>query len=385
MIAAEEADAGRAAAADVPADPRARASTAARRGHVLTMVREELRPARLQRGRDRRRRAAGHHHVHPEGDGRRRGGRRGGAARRVQRQGAAHRASPRVEPGTGAVRGIYGGQDYLESQINWAVAGRPGRLDLQAVRAGGRASRTASRSRTPSTATRRSSCPTAPTSRTRATRATATAPVTLIKATENSINTAFIDMTDVMDDGPEKIVDAASRLGIPPGTERNGPGFPTTRPGWSRSPAWRSARDRQPDQHGQRVRHASPTAARAAEPYIIEKVVDRERRDALPAQGQRTSEAVDRGHRRRRRPTRCSRSSTNGTGHGRAGARPARPPARPAPRPTATARSSSAWFVGYTPQLAPRSCTSAARATSSSRAGCRRTSAAPTRPRPGPP
>ncbi len=28
-----------------------------------------------------------------------------------------------VEPGTGAVRGIYGGQDYLDSQINWAVSG----------------------------------------------------------------------------------------------------------------------------------------------------------------------------------------------------------------------------------------------------------------------
>ena len=28
-----------------------------------------------------------------------------------------------VEPGTGALRGFYGGQDYLDSQINWAVAG----------------------------------------------------------------------------------------------------------------------------------------------------------------------------------------------------------------------------------------------------------------------
>ena len=28
-----------------------------------------------------------------------------------------------VEPGTGALRGFYGGQDYLDSQINWATAG----------------------------------------------------------------------------------------------------------------------------------------------------------------------------------------------------------------------------------------------------------------------
>ena len=34
-----------------------------------------------------------------------------------------HIGAASVEPGTGAVRGLYGGQDYLDSQINWAVAG----------------------------------------------------------------------------------------------------------------------------------------------------------------------------------------------------------------------------------------------------------------------
>ena len=34
-----------------------------------------------------------------------------------------HVAVASVEPGTGALRGFYGGQDYLDSQINWAVAG----------------------------------------------------------------------------------------------------------------------------------------------------------------------------------------------------------------------------------------------------------------------
>jgi membrane peptidoglycan carboxypeptidase len=28
-----------------------------------------------------------------------------------------------VEPGTGALRGFYGGQDYIQSQLNWAVEG----------------------------------------------------------------------------------------------------------------------------------------------------------------------------------------------------------------------------------------------------------------------
>src|SRR6478736_8843976 len=34
-----------------------------------------------------------------------------------------HIAVATVEPGTGAIRGFYGGQDYVQSQINWAVAG----------------------------------------------------------------------------------------------------------------------------------------------------------------------------------------------------------------------------------------------------------------------
>ena len=34
-----------------------------------------------------------------------------------------HIGAASVEPGTGAVRGFYAGQDYLDSQLNWAVAG----------------------------------------------------------------------------------------------------------------------------------------------------------------------------------------------------------------------------------------------------------------------
>ena len=34
-----------------------------------------------------------------------------------------HVGAATVEVGTGALRGFYGGQDYLDSQINWAVAG----------------------------------------------------------------------------------------------------------------------------------------------------------------------------------------------------------------------------------------------------------------------
>jgi membrane peptidoglycan carboxypeptidase len=39
--------------------------------------------------------------------------------------------------------------------------------------------------------------------------------VNMVTATERSINTAYIDMTVQMEDGPEKVVDAATALGIP--------------------------------------------------------------------------------------------------------------------------------------------------------------------------
>ncbi len=81
-------------------------------------------------------------------------------------------ASPSVEPGhRGGPRHLRGpGLPRLADQLGGV--GWPGRFDDEAGGAWSRRSRTASRSRTPSTATRRSCCPTAPTSRTRATRAT---------------------------------------------------------------------------------------------------------------------------------------------------------------------------------------------------------------------
>ena len=74
-----------------------------------------------------------------------------------------------VEPGTGAVRGFYGGQDYLDSQINWAVAGGQAGSTIKpfALAAGDRGRLLAQGHLRGQLA--RSSCPTAPTSRTRAT------------------------------------------------------------------------------------------------------------------------------------------------------------------------------------------------------------------------
>jgi membrane peptidoglycan carboxypeptidase len=122
-----------------------------------------------------------------------------------------------VEPGTGALRGFYAGQDYLESQINWAVAGGmvgstikpltvatalqngyslddtfdgnspyefPDGLDVVNEGAGEGTDYGDK--------------------------------VSLTYATAQSINTAFVDMSNSITDGPDKIVATANKAGIPP-------------------------------------------------------------------------------------------------------------------------------------------------------------------------
>ncbi len=117
-----------------------------------------------------------------------------------------------VQPGTGALLAMYGGPDYLKSQLNWATTkARPGSgfkpfalaaalkdgksiydifqgdspIKIQGQKLGNEFNRDYG-------------------------------DVTLLKATEQSINTAFYDLVDnQMDDGPNKLVDAAEAAGIP--------------------------------------------------------------------------------------------------------------------------------------------------------------------------
>jgi membrane peptidoglycan carboxypeptidase len=117
-----------------------------------------------------------------------------------------------VQPGTGALLAMYGGPDYLKSQLNWATSkARPGSgfkpfalaaalkdgksiydifqgdspIKIQGQELGNEFNRDYG-------------------------------DVTLLKATEQSINTAFYDLVDnQMDDGPDKLVNAAEAAGIP--------------------------------------------------------------------------------------------------------------------------------------------------------------------------
>jgi membrane peptidoglycan carboxypeptidase len=117
-----------------------------------------------------------------------------------------------VQPGTGALLAVYGGPDYLKSQLNWATAkARPGSsfkpFALAAALKDGKSIYDVFQGDSPikiqgqelGNEFNRDY-----------------GDVTLLKAMEQSINTAFYDLVDnEMDDGPNKVVDAAEAAGIP--------------------------------------------------------------------------------------------------------------------------------------------------------------------------
>jgi membrane peptidoglycan carboxypeptidase len=141
-----------------------------------------------------------------------------------------HTAVATVEPGTGALLGFYGGQNYLHSQINWAEAGgmvgstfKP--ASLAAAITDGYSLKSTWEGNSPytfpdglevhnegdSTGTNYGSA------------------ISSITAMEQSVNTAFVDMSASMENGPQKILSMANKMGIPP-TEADPhyPGIPST-------------------------------------------------------------------------------------------------------------------------------------------------------------
>jgi len=178
-----------------------------------------------------------------------------------------------VEPGTGAVRGIFGGQDFLDSQLNWAVAGgqagstmKPAAL-VAAIEEGFSLKDTFE-GNSPIV------LPDGTDIENQGNESYGSE-VSMITATENSINTAFIDMTLRMKDGPEKIVDAANRLGIPPGEPetRRAPGFPNSSPGLEPITGVALGNATVSPINLANAYATLANDGSAAEPYIIEKVV----------------------------------------------------------------------------------------------------------------
>ncbi len=122
-----------------------------------------------------------------------------------------------VDVETGALVAMYGGPDYLKSQLNWATMGtQPGStFKIFAVIAGledGYSLQTKLDGNSPWVRGKDR------VSNAGEGRGASYGDITLAKATQSSVNTAFIDLTDQMEQGPQKILDAASAAGIPKST-----------------------------------------------------------------------------------------------------------------------------------------------------------------------
>lgn len=258
-----------------------------------------------------------------------------------------HVGTASVEVGTGRLLGFYAGQDYLDSQINWAVSGGMVGSTMKPVTLAA-----ALREGFSLNDTFAGTSPYVFPDGLEVTNPSGPYParVNAIAAMEDSINTAFVDMSEALG-GPDKIHKMALELGIPP-TERDQryPGIPAT------------SRDLMPDDTLFTLGRAriSPinmantyatiaAGGRRSQVHVIEKVeladgtVDYE----FEEESERVLDediAADVSY---------AMQETVADGSGQT----VLPLGRPAAGKTGTATNSdddvsSAWFVGYTPQVA---------------------------------
>ncbi len=254
-----------------------------------------------------------------------------------------------VEPGTGAVRGMYGGQDYLQSQINWALAGGQAGSTFKAF-----AVAAAIKDGFSLNDTFDGNSPYELPDGTDVGNQGDTdyGRVSLLKATESSINTAFIDMTLGMDDGPEKIVEMANAMGIPPAEAkgRNAPGFPSSSPGLQANLGVALGSQTVSPINMANAYATIANGGVAMRPFIIEKVVDS---DGEVRYQHKADEGVRAVSEDIAADTSYALQQVVQTGSGTR----ALALGRPAAGKTGTATNdagdvTSAWFSGYTPQLA---------------------------------
>ncbi len=136
-----------------------------------------------------------------------------------------HVATASVDVKTGALIGFYAGQDYLKSQLNWAaLGGSPGSafkpFALSAGLKAGFSLKDTFQGNSPYTY---------PGGSTVVNEGPGDgndygAAISLLTATEESVNTAYADLTQSIPDGPDKILEMAVDMGIPrksPGLEPN--------------------------------------------------------------------------------------------------------------------------------------------------------------------
>jgi membrane peptidoglycan carboxypeptidase len=261
-----------------------------------------------------------------------------------------HVAAATVQPGTGALLGFYAGQDYLHSQINWAQAGgmvgstfKP--VSLAAAITDGYSLKSTWEGNSPyvfpdglevhnegeGTGTNYGSS------------------VSSVLAMEDSINTAFVDMSASMNDGPEKILSMGNKMGIPPAqADERFPGIPGTSRDLEADPLITLGKARISAINMANTYATIAKGGQRADVHVIEKVTDSTGKVLYrykPHTIQAIKPDIDRDVSYAMQQVVQQGTGVNAQAIG-----------RPAAGKTGTATNddgdvSSSWFVGFTPQV----------------------------------
>ncbi len=258
-----------------------------------------------------------------------------------------HVGAATVEVGTGAVRGFYGGQDYLQSQINWAATGAMAGSTMKAY---ANAAAIAEGFSLKDSFDGNSPYAFPGGLEVNNQGFVDYGQVSMLRATEKSINTAYMDMTQSMTEGPRKIYEMARRLGIPGAdSDPKFPGIPKTSPDFTPEDTLVALGRGRVSPINMANGYASiANSGRRADAHVVQKVVTRTG-ETVYQHKDTTKQVLDQDI---ADDVSYSLQQVVQVGTGTA----ARVINRPAAGKTGTATNSkdqvsSAWFVGYTPQL----------------------------------
>jgi membrane peptidoglycan carboxypeptidase len=273
-----------------------------------------------------------------------------------------------VEPGTGALRGFFGGQDFLDSQINWAATGGMVGSTLKPL--------TVATALENGFSLEDSFEGNSPYEFPDGLQVVNEGPgdgndygsaVDLVYATEQSINTAFVDMSNSIPDGPQKILETANKVGVPPAkAAKKYPGIPDHSIDLEADALITLGKARISPINMANAYATIANGGERADVHVIDKIVDK-KGEVLYSYKQHTAQAFEAdpgvelttatGEEATGEDIAADTSYAlqqvvlDGTGAN------AQAINRPAAGKTGTATNdddhvSSSWFVGYTPQLA---------------------------------